>query len=215
LNREQEKIMSSHGQTAAKDPYKGGNIDEPSLKAKIEGLVGFVKEHKTVMMTTRQPDSGMLVSRCMAVADIANEIDLQFFTNKESGKTDELDGDQHINISILTPTGEWASISGLATIISDRNVIHEKYSRSLKAWMGDLGDKTHDGGPDDPRIGIIQVETLSATYSLTKGNPLTRGFEVAKGTALGSVPDINKLREITKEDIATFRHSQTLIGQSS
>jgi general stress protein 26 len=120
----------------------------------------------------------------------------------ESGKTDELEGDKHINIAILTSSGEWASVSGLAEIITDREIIKKHYSRQLKAWLGDLGDKTHDGGPNDPRVGIIQVNTISATYSLTKGNPFTRNIEVAKGTVTGSPPDINKLREITKEEVA-------------
>jgi len=204
--------MSTHGTASSGDPYKKANAEDPSIKTKIEGLTAFVDEHKMGMLTTRQANSGMLVSRCMAVATRKNEIDLWFFTNKESGKTDELESDQHVNVAFLTSSGEWASISGNARIIDDQAAIQEHYTRSLKAWLGDLGDKTHDGGPKDPRIGIIEVQMLSATYSLAKGNPLSRGFEIAKGSAIGSPPDVNKLREITKEDIATWRHSQNLVG---
>lgn len=51
------------------DPYKQKNLDlDTSLKEKVEGLVSFVEGLKYGLMTTRQNESGMLVSRCMAVA---------------------------------------------------------------------------------------------------------------------------------------------------
>lgn len=51
------------------DPYKQKNLDlDTSLKDKVEGLVSFAEGLKFGLMTTRQEGSGMLVSRCMAVA---------------------------------------------------------------------------------------------------------------------------------------------------
>lgn len=50
------------------DPYKAENKNEPSLKEKVEDLVGFIESCKFGMMTTRTEGSGLLVSRCMAVA---------------------------------------------------------------------------------------------------------------------------------------------------
>ena len=50
------------------DPYKAKNLDETSLKEKVEDLVGFVESCKFGMMTTRIESSGLLVSRCMALA---------------------------------------------------------------------------------------------------------------------------------------------------
>ena len=60
----------SNADTGSKpaEPYKAKNIDEPSLKEKVEDLVGFVDACKFGMMTTRMAASGMLVSRCMALA---------------------------------------------------------------------------------------------------------------------------------------------------
>jgi hypothetical protein len=60
--------MSTHGTTSSGDPYKKANAEDSSIKTKIEGLTAFVDEHKMGMLTTRQANSGMLVSRCMAVA---------------------------------------------------------------------------------------------------------------------------------------------------
>jgi len=162
------------------------------------------------MMTTRIADSGLLVSRCMALAaqvsalqtdytasqdssrkqtppqtpKLQNEIktyiyivfgqesggiDLIFHTNTQSGKTSDLKSDSHVNISFLTPSGSWASISGTASVISDRSIVQKYYSPTLKTWLGDLGDGVHDGSENDPRIGVIKVKALTATYALPKG----------------------------------------------
>jgi hypothetical protein len=50
------------------DPYKDKNIDEVSIKEKVEDLSEFITACKFGMMTTRDGQSGNLVSRCMALA---------------------------------------------------------------------------------------------------------------------------------------------------
>jgi hypothetical protein len=50
------------------DPYTAKNLQDPSLKDKVEDLVNFVEKCKFCMMTTRVPNSGLLASRCMALA---------------------------------------------------------------------------------------------------------------------------------------------------
>lgn len=50
------------------DPYTAKNKDEPSLQEKFTALDKFIDARKFGMMTTHDPSSGKLVSRCMAVA---------------------------------------------------------------------------------------------------------------------------------------------------
>lgn len=51
------------------DPYKEKNRDAaPSLKENVEDLLAFAEKQKFCMMTTRIADSGLLASRCMAIA---------------------------------------------------------------------------------------------------------------------------------------------------
>ena len=50
------------------DPYKATNLTDPDLKEKIEDLVSFMESCKFGMMTTRIESSGLLTSRCMALA---------------------------------------------------------------------------------------------------------------------------------------------------
>lgn len=134
-------------------------------------------------------------------------IDLLFFTNTESHKTDELKSDPHVNISFLDSSGQWASLAGLATIETDRSLVKQHYSASLKAWLGDLGDGTHDGSENDPRIGVIRVKTGSVTYAVTDQTLIGRAAEIAKAAVTGNVATPNRLREISEGEISRWRAS--------
>ncbi|OAL36416.1 hypothetical protein AYO20_04312 [Fonsecaea nubica] len=238
----------------AADPYTAKNKDEPGLEEKINALNDFVRSSKFGMMTTRIADSGLLVSRCMALAaqvchvseilatglpldilsmsparadkrmdaeekqkHITNHhgtmgqesggVDLLFHTNTESGKTSDLSSDEHVNMSFLNSSGSWASISGTASIITDRATVKKYYTPTLKTWVGDLGDGQHDGSENDPRIGIIKVKALTATYALPKGTMLGRGVEMVKGAVTGEVANVNELREINEQELQQWRSS--------
>lgn len=191
------------------DPYTKVNTDQDvSLEQKVSDLSSFISATKFGMMTTRDASSGKLISRCMAVA--AQEhggIDLLFHTNTESAKTDELQRDEHVNISFLNSSGEWASVAGAATVETDRSLVEKHYSPILKAWLGDLGDGKHDGSENDPRIGVIRVKTTSAVYSIVAKNIISRALEVAQGAVAGKPAAINKLREITEAEVNQWRSS--------
>jgi general stress protein 26 len=192
----------------AADPYKQKNKDEPGTKEKIEDLSAFIKSSKFGMMTTKEPNSDLLVSRAMAVAAQESAgLTLLFHTNTQSGKTHDLSADPHVNISFLSPSGDWASVSGLASIVDDRATVAKYYSPALKAWLGDLGDGKHDGSENDPRIGVIKVEARTVTYSLSKGTMVGRAIEVVKGAVTGEVASVAELREIGEEEIKSYRAS--------
>lgn len=104
-------------------------------------------------------------------------------------------------MSFLNSTGEWASVSGEAAVIADRDVVRKYYNSTLRAWVGDLGDGVHDGGPEDPRIGVIRVVARTATYAIAVGTSLGRGFEIVKSAATGQAAEVNKLRELTEQEL--------------
>lgn len=79
------------------------------------------------------------------------------------------------------------------------------YSPALKAWIGDLGDGTHDGGPEDPRIGIIRVKACTAQYAISRKGMIGSFVELAKGVASGEAPSVNKLRQISEEEIKQWK----------
>jgi len=194
------------------DPYKAKNLDtDTSVEGKINDLLEFVNKCKFGMMTTRDSASGMLVSRCMAIAGAENGIDLVFHTNTETGKTGELKNDPHVNVAFLKDS-DWASISGSAEIIQDPEEVKKHYSSALKAWVGDLGDGVHDGSAKDPRLAVIKVRTLTATYAIANATSVTRTLEVAKGIITGNVASVNTLREISLADVELWRRSKELVS---
>jgi hypothetical protein len=72
LLRNHIRAMSSFSNTDTgskpADPYKAKNLDDASIKEKVEGLSEFISNCKFGMMTTRDETTGRLVSRCMALA---------------------------------------------------------------------------------------------------------------------------------------------------
>lgn len=64
-----EQFSNADTGSKAADPYKEKNYQNNlSVKDKVEGLIQFIEGCKFGMMTTRQAQTGLLVSRCMALA---------------------------------------------------------------------------------------------------------------------------------------------------
>ncbi|KAJ5291960.1 hypothetical protein N7478_001211 [Penicillium angulare] len=202
-------VNTSTGQHAV-DPYKTQNFEDPPLPQKIEELVEFISGVKFGMLTTKQSEGEYLASRCMALAAQENGgIDLIFHTNLFSGKTMDLTlHPKETNMSFLDPvSGSWASISGTASVIADPAIVQKYYSPTLKAWLGDMGDEVHDGGPSDPRIGVIKLEAKLATHVAAQKGILGRAVDTVKGAVQGSVPPINSIRELSAEELAEWRRT--------
>jgi general stress protein 26 len=152
------------------------------------------------------------ICSCLTPFQENDGIDLIFHTNTESGKTSDIETDPHVNISFLNSSGEWASVSGTSTIVTDRDYVHKYYSPVLKTWLGDLGDGKHNGGPDDPRIGVIRVKTTTATYAVVRKSAMARGVEIAQGIVTGKAAQVNKLRELSELEIETWRSSSKMVA---
>lgn len=130
-----------------------------------------------------------------------NGVDMIFHANSESGKTDDLESDPDINLAFLSSSGEWASISGKASIETDREKVRKYYSPALKAWMGDLGDGKHDGGPEDPRICVIKVNAKTVQYAVSRRTAIGSFTEFAKGVVTGEAAQVNKLRHLDEQEL--------------
>jgi general stress protein 26 len=59
----------------------------------------------------------------------ASTINLVFIANNSSPKFQEIQNDNHVNLSFFqTPSTHWASVSGIARVIEDRAVIKKYWS---------------------------------------------------------------------------------------
>ena len=176
--------------------------DDVPTEKKLDELYDLIDGIEVAMMTTRAAD-GALVSRAMQTQARRPGTDLWFMANAESGKIAELRADPHVNLSYYRDrTREWVSVSGTAVVTQDRARVHELYKPSWRAWLGDEGGE-RDGGPDDPRIALIEVEAHSVTYLKVNQPRPVRLFQIAKAMVTGDPPKLGSLRELDAGQLAT------------
>ena len=174
--------------------------DKVPTDKKLDDLYDLIDGIEIAMLTTRRGD-GHLVSRPMQTQERETGLDLWFMTNVETHKLDDLMSDPHVNLAYYKDRSrEWVSVSGLATVTTDRELVRELYKPDWKAWLGDEGGD-RDGSASDPRIALILVEAESVTYmKVTKPKPVVL-FEVARAMVTGSPPKVGDIRTVTDRDL--------------
>lgn len=95
----------------------------------------------------------------MAVAKRSGP-DFLFLANANSQKFDDIEEHGIANLYFHDSSNQdWISVTGdVITSSNDDPRIHEVHSKGIKAWFGDAKDGVHDGGPDDPRMKLIEVQ---------------------------------------------------------
>lgn len=169
--------------------------NDVSTEKKLDELYELIKDVEICMMTTVEPD-GSLTSRPMATQKQHPGADLWFMTLFETHKVDALARNPHVNLAYYNPKSrEWVSVSGVAKLNRDRKTIHALYAKDWKAWLGDVGG-AKDGGPDDPRIVLIEVDAREATYMKSNTPSVVALFKVVKGIATGDPPKLGDMRHV-------------------
>ena len=139
--------------------------------------------------------------------DQRNGPDFLFLSNAHSQKFQDLSSNSTAQITFQNSSSQdWVSISGTCTTTSsDDPRIKENYSKTISAWFGDLGDGVHTGGPEDPRMALIEVKAKYISY--WKATVGTLGFfkEVGMAVWKGQVADNGVQRQLTEEDIEGMR----------
>ncbi|KAI4848353.1 hypothetical protein E4T44_03979 [Aureobasidium sp. EXF-8845] len=190
------------------EPYLKNNRDpDNSLLSKLKSLGFFFERAPICMVTTIDADSRDLVSRCMGLAGKeAAGATLFLFTNTESAKTSQIQTDSRVNVAFLIPSrGEWASVSGRASVVVDRAVVTHYYKATLKNWFGDLRDGIHDGTASDPRIGLLKITVTSASYAIVDEGHMGMDIESYEHKGDEDLPRINRQGNITLAELEQHR----------
>jgi hypothetical protein len=98
--------------------------------------------------------------------------------------------------------------------VTDRAEVKKHYSEHLKVWLGDLGDGKHDGGPEDPRIGVIKVHSNTIQYATSRRTAIGGAVELAKSYVTGETAQVNKLRHINEQEIQQCEYGRDTISSS-
>jgi general stress protein 26 len=130
-----------------------------------------------------------------------NVADFWFVTSSETQKIEELTADPHVNLAYYrSSTREWVSVSGLASLTANRDLIRSVYNPEWKTWLGDAASG-RDGSPDDPRIVLVLVEVLSATFLKVNESKPRVLFEVAKAKLTGKAPAFGEIETVRGEEL--------------
>jgi general stress protein 26 len=143
----------------------------------VTKLIDRIKDIKIAMMTTIEPD-GTLHSRPMYTHEPENSGTLWFFTERDSAKIDEVQQDRHINLGYSKPDDNlYVSISGIASIVNDREKIKELWREPLRSWF--------PKGSDDPNISLLKVDIQRGEYWDQPSNVLVHAFGYLKAVTTG------------------------------
>lgn len=153
-------------------------MNEPTTRQEqIEKLRALVKDIDFCMLTTAEQD-GTLRSRPMSTQQAELDGDLWFFTAANSAKVEEVQRDQHVNVSYSDPAKNcYVSVSGTAQVMRDQAKINELWSPVLRAWF--------PKGPDDPNLALLKVTVNQAEYWDDTSSSMVQFFKMVKAAVTG------------------------------
>ena len=190
------------------DPTVAKQLDTETPKPEqIKDFYSIVDGLTSCLLVTERSNIGP-VGRSMAVAKRVGP-DFLFLSNVQSQKFDDLRNSETTAITFQdSSTQNWVSIAGKATKSSNSDPrIKDLYSKTISAWFGDLGDGVHTGGPEDPRMALIEVKSHYIAYWKSTVGALGFAKEVGVATMTGKVANTGDLREFGSADIEKMRET--------
>lgn len=153
-------------------------MNEPMTRTEqIEKLRALIKDIDFCMLTTADQD-GTLRSRPMSTQQAEFDGDLWFFTEANTAKVEEVQRDQHVNVSYSDPDKNcYVSVSGIAQVMRDKAKIKELWSPVLRAWF--------PKGPDDPNLALLKVTVNQAEYWDDTSSSMVQFLKMVKAAVTG------------------------------
>lgn len=145
----------------------------------IEFLYKKLESIRFGMLSTIDPNKGLIRSRPMTNKLVDRNGTLWFMTSDEAAAAFEVNRDQHVNVSYTESSDNlFISVSGSGTVVRDRAKIHELWHALDKAWFPE--------GVDDPHIVLIRVDVTAAEYWDTPSSKVVTLYELAKSITTGT-----------------------------
>jgi len=122
----------------------------------IEYLSKLIRGIRVVMLTTVCED-GTLRSRPMMTQNSPFDGTLWFFASADPSEAGHGRDEGQININYISAEeNRYVSISGVATLVFDRQKIEELWNPSVEPWFPE--------GLADPKLALLRVETEKWEY---------------------------------------------------
>lgn len=146
-------------------------------------LYELLKDFSNAMLVSKDRN-GNLHARPMAIADLRPDADAYFATSVQSPKVAEIESNPDVTIT-FQGSNQFATVTGTATIVSDRALIEKLWSEPWRVWF--------PGGKDDPSLVLIKFDAREGEYWDNSGlNGLRYAFEGLKAVITGDTPATDK-----------------------
>jgi general stress protein 26 len=130
--------------------------DKDERAESIAKIRELIKDIRVAMLTTVGQD-GTLHSRPMMTQETEFDGTLWFLTRQDTAKAGEVAEHRQVSASYAQPDDHrYVSLSGLATLLEDRDKARQLWSPAYRAWFPD--------GLDDPNLVLLRVDVESAEY---------------------------------------------------
>jgi general stress protein 26 len=127
-------------------------------------------------------DDEHIETRPMATQEVDEEGNIWFFSAVDSHKNEQIAVNNHIYLHYSnTSKQNYLSIEGRATIVTDRDVIKQKWNPIAKAWFTE--------GKDDPIASLIKITPEHAYYWDTKHGKMVSFIKVLASMVTGKTMD--------------------------
>ncbi|KAI7151605.1 blue light-inducible protein-like protein Bli-3 [Hortaea werneckii] len=183
-----------------------------SPEKKFEDFYAIVDKQKIGMLGTYRDGIGP-VSRAMSIARRTGP-DFLFLANTNSVKFSDLESHPEAQIVFHNSSNQdWVCVTGqCSTSANDDPRIQEVWSQGVKAWFGDLKDGRHDGGPQDPRMKLIEIKAKYISYWKHEAGPAGFAKEVGGAILTGGVANTGALRQMQEHEIQQARQNDSSLS---
>jgi len=158
----------------------------------IQKVGEMIKGIKIAMLSTID-EQGAVRSRPMATQQVEFDGNLWFFTKGHSGKADDVQHYQQVNLSYASPSdSRYVSVMGSGQVVNDRAKMKELWNPIYKAWF--------EGGIDDPDLRLLKVEVAAAEYWDSPGGKVASAINLIKSVATGKRANLGENKTVRFED---------------
>ena len=153
----------------------------PSPRVQTEHFLSLLKKLHTAMLVTHTGGHD-LHARPMAIAQVEDDGRIWFISGADTAKVHEIEIDSQVQVIAQDGDSAFLSLSGRASLITDREKLAELWQEPFRVWF--------PGGKDDPDIELIAVQPEMGEFWDTTGTNRCRYlWEAAKAYVTGTTPD--------------------------
>ena len=149
------------------------------------------------MLTTHDTIDGEKLMRSRPMASYPDRAAnrLRFLSKRTDDKVEEVNEARDVCLNFARPDdNRFVSVSGRATMTTDRALIEELWGPAAEIWFG--------GEPETADVAVIEVEPVAAEYWKKDETAFTRMAEMAKGYFTDEPPEIGENAKVDMERAA-------------